>query len=58
VNEAAPWLPLAWQRRTARHHESLFVAKLHDALRARGFQPETVAMDKGYDNTRVYAQSF
>lgn len=49
-------LPLAWQTRTARHHESLFVAPLLDALHARGFQPETVAMDKGYDNTRVYAE--
>jgi IS5 family transposase len=27
-----------------------------DAVTARGFQPETVAMDKGYDNTRVYAE--
>jgi hypothetical protein len=33
-------LPLAWQIRTARHHESLFVAPLLDALHARGFQPE------------------
>ena len=49
-------LPLAWQTRTARHHESLFVAPLLDAVAARGFQPETVAMDKGYDNTRVYAE--
>lgn len=49
-------LPLAWQTRTARHHESLFVADLLDAVKARGFQPETVAMDKGYDNTRVYGE--
>jgi hypothetical protein len=48
-------LPLAWQTRTARHHESLFVADLLDAVRARGFQPETVAMDKGYDIERVHA---
>src|SRR5438874_3259880 len=47
-------LPLAWQTRTARHHESLFVADLLDAVRARGFQPETVAMDKGYDIERVH----
>jgi hypothetical protein len=49
-------LPLAWQARTARHHESLFVAPLLDAVKARGFRPETCAMDKGYDNTRVYAE--
>jgi hypothetical protein len=49
-------LPLAWQTRTARHHESLFVADLLDAVRARGFEPKTVAMDKGYDNTRVYGE--
>jgi Transposase DDE domain len=49
-------LPLAWQTRSARHHESLFVATLLDAVRARGFQPETVAMDKGYDVERVHAE--
>src|SRR5438552_649849 len=49
-------LPLAWQIASARHHESTFVAPLLDAIRARGFKPETCAMDKGYDNTRVYAE--
>jgi Transposase DDE domain len=49
-------LPLAWQTRSARHHESLFVAPLLDAVRARGFQPETCAMDKGYDSVRVHAE--
>ncbi len=48
--------PLAWQVETARNHESKFVAPLLDALRARGFRPETCAMDRGYDNTRVYAE--
>jgi hypothetical protein len=47
-------LPLAWQTRTARHHESLFVATLLDAVRARGFKPETATLDKGYDAVRVY----
>ena len=46
-------LPLAWRIETARRNESLFVAPLLDAARARGFQPETCAMDKGYDNNRV-----
>jgi hypothetical protein len=27
---------------------------LLDAVRARGFQPETATMDKGYDVTRIY----
>jgi IS5 family transposase len=47
-------LPLAWQVETARHHESNFVAPLLDAVCARGFAPVTCAMDKGYDNNRVY----
>ena len=46
-------LPLAWQVETARRNESLYVAPLLDALHARGFRPETCAMDKGYDNNRV-----
>jgi hypothetical protein len=49
-------LPLAWRIESARHHESKFVAPLLDAVQARGFKPETVAMDKGYDVTRVYAE--
>jgi hypothetical protein len=49
-------LPVAWQTRSARHHESLAVASLLDAAKARGFNPETCAMDKGYDNTRVYKE--
>ncbi len=46
-------LPLAWQVETARRQESNFVAPLLDTTRARGIQPETCAMDKGYDNNRV-----
>jgi hypothetical protein len=46
-------LPVAWQVETARRNESLYVAPLLDAINARGFQPETCAMDKGYDNNRV-----
>src|SRR5207302_1963281 len=50
-------LPLAWRVETARNHESRYVAPLLDGIRARGFQPETCAMDKGYDNTRVMAET-
>jgi hypothetical protein len=41
---------------TARRHEWLYVAPLIDAAHGRGFAFETCAMDKGYDNTRVYAE--
>jgi len=49
-------LPLAWQIETAARNESLYVAPLLDAIKERGFSPTTVAMDKGYDNNRVYAE--
>ncbi|HJU37473.1 MAG TPA: transposase [Gaiellaceae bacterium] len=49
-------LPLAWRVETARRHESLYVAPLLDAVRARGYRPETCAMDKGYDYNRVYEE--
>jgi Transposase DDE domain len=49
-------LPLAWRIETARRQESNFVAPLLDALHARDYKPETCAMDKRYDNTRVYAE--
>ena len=50
-------LPLAWQVETARRNESLYVAPLLDKLHARGFQVETCAMDKGYDNNRVFDET-
>jgi hypothetical protein len=49
-------LPLAWRIETARRQESLYVTPLLAALRARGFRPETCAMDKGYDSGRVHAE--
>jgi Transposase DDE domain len=49
-------LPLAAIVRSAREHESLFVAALLDTLRHRGFAPGTAALDMGYDNNRVYAE--
>ncbi len=51
---AVTGLPLAWQVETGRRNESLYVAPLLDAVRARGYDPATVAMDRGYDNNRVY----
>lgn len=53
---AVTGLALAWQVETARRHESHYAARLRDAVCARGFQPATVAMDRGYDNNRVYAE--
>lgn len=42
-------LPLAWQIESARVAELHQVEPLLDTLRARGFAPQTCAMDKGYD---------
>jgi len=53
---ATTGLPLAWRVETGARNESLYVAPLLDAVTARGFSPATVAMDKGYDNNRVYAE--
>jgi transposase len=47
-------LPLAWTVETARAHETLSVAPLLDKLHGLGIDPETCALDKGYDNNRVY----
>ena len=49
-------LPLAWTVATAREHESTFVAGLLDTMRERGSAPDTCALDKGYDNGRVYRE--
>jgi hypothetical protein len=51
--DTATSLPLAWQVRTAKRNESMFAAPLLDSVLARGFKPETCAMDKGYDHPRV-----
>jgi hypothetical protein len=47
-------LPLAWSVETARDHETLSVAPLLDKLHTLGIDPATCALDKGYDNNRVY----
>ncbi len=49
-------LPLAWSVETARRNESLYVVPLLTALRDRGYRADTCAMDKGYDNDRVYGE--
>jgi hypothetical protein len=49
-------LPVAWAVETARDHETLSVTPLIEAARRRGAMVATAAMDKGYDNNRVYAE--
>src|SRR5207253_1797891 len=49
-------LPLAWEVRTARDHESPQAIPLLDAVRARGFQPQTLAADKGYDSSETHSE--
>jgi transposase, IS5 family len=47
-------LPLAWRVETARSHETNAVAPLLDRLHTLGIDPETCAMDKGYDSSLAY----
>jgi IS5 family transposase len=47
-------LPLAWEVKTARAHETTAVPGLLDRLAARGFAAETVAMDRGYDDGAMH----
>ena len=54
--DTATDLPLAWAVETAKLHETNTVAPLLERVRSLGIDPETVAMDKGYDNARVYRE--
>jgi transposase len=47
-------LPLAWSVETGKMNETPTVAPLLDRLHALGIDPETCALDKGYDNGTVY----
>jgi transposase, IS5 family len=47
-------LPLAWTVETGKANEGPTVGPLLDKLHALGIDPETCAMDKGYDNAPVY----
>ncbi len=47
-------LPLAWRVETAKANEGPTVGPLLDALKAHGINPETCAMDKGYDTSTVH----
>jgi hypothetical protein len=49
-------LPVAWMVETARDHETLSVVPLIDTAKRRGAMVNTAALDKGYDNNRVYAE--
>lgn len=47
-------LPLAWRIETGRAHESKAVAPLLDKLHTLGIDPETAALDAGYDHAGVH----
>src|SRR5829696_1134463 len=47
-------LPVAWSVETAKANESTLTAPLIEASMARGFTPETAAMDRGYDVSLAY----
>lgn len=49
-------LPIAWTVETAKAHETRFVADLLDTAKRRGAMAATAALDKGYDNNRVYRE--
>jgi hypothetical protein len=50
----ATGLPLAWTVETASAAEQTFALGLLDAVKTRGFDPETAIMDKGYDNGPIH----
>jgi IS5 family transposase len=52
--DTATDLPLAWRVETAKTHETVTVAPLLDRLGALGIDPETCAMDRGYDTAPAY----
>jgi hypothetical protein len=47
-------LPVAWTVETAREAEQTFALGLIDATKARGFNPTTAIMDKGYDTGPIH----
>ena len=47
-------LPLAWRIESARANDGPIAAPLVDVVLARGFTPQTCAMDKGYDAAPFY----
>ena len=49
-------LPVAWSVETGKANESMFVAPLIDEAKRRGAMATTCAMDKAYDNGRVYGE--
>jgi hypothetical protein len=49
-------LPIAWTVETGKANETPFVAPLIDTARRRGAMAATAALDRGYDNNRVYAE--
>lgn len=52
--DTATELPLAWTVETGAANEIPFVTPILDKLQGLGFNPETCAMDKGYERQVVY----
>jgi hypothetical protein len=47
-------LPLAWLTVSGNRQETLFVLRLLDSVRARGFAPEVCVLDKAFDHNANY----
>ena len=54
--DVATDLPVAWTVETARDHETRFVTGLLDTAKRRGVLADTAALDRGYDNNRIYGE--
>lgn len=52
--DVATGLPVAWNVRTAKHHENDFAIPLVNKAKARGFDVQTAIMDRGYDTEQVH----
>ena len=52
--DVATGLPLAWDVRTAKHHEHEFAIPLVNTVKARGFDLQTAIMDKAYDTEQIH----
>lgn len=51
--DVATGLRIAWDVRTAKHHEHEFAIPLVRRVKTRGFDVQTVTMDKGYDTEHI-----
>ena len=52
--DVATGLPIAWDVRTAKHHEHEFAIPLVRRVKARGLDVQTTTMDRGYDTEHIH----